>query len=239
VIVAVELMLPGTPAHKTPADVCGVAANEFGVAIGDDVIRSTEGDIASGAEFSIVVGGGGLRPPGSSSDEPIGIPTRPTAASPPIPVGEDAVAAGLAMLPPAARQAPDAVPALMPASNSAVGSEIPVVRAAEPPQAELLPVIALCGTLPASAGLTPGDTSCVAPSGTPTGATGAPGPMPSGDVIPSGGSAGCAKAAVAPNSAVTANRTGKHLIAILHLGFHNCLPRVRADAPECSYARPR
>jgi hypothetical protein len=75
----------------------------FGVAIGDDVnaparggvIRPLESDvvgIANGAGFSVVVGGGGLRPPGSSSDEPSGIPARPTAASPPIPVGEDELA---------------------------------------------------------------------------------------------------------------------------------------------------
>jgi hypothetical protein len=213
-----------------------VVANEFGAAVGDDVIRSVEGDIANGAEFNVVVGGGGLRPPGSSSDEPIGIPTRPTAAAMPIPVGDDAVAAGLPVLPPAARQAPEVVPELMPASNSAVGSEIPVVKAAEPPQAELLPVMALCGTLPASAALTPGVMSCVAPSGTPTGATGAPGPMPSGDAIPSGGSADCAKAGVAPSSVVTAITTGKHLIAVLHLG---CPRGIAHAARECSYARPR
>ena len=36
-------------------------------------------------------------------------------------------------------------------------------------------------------GLTPGDASSVAPRGIPVGATAAPGPMPSGDVMPSGG----------------------------------------------------
>lgn len=155
-----------------------------------------------------VVGGGGLKPPGSSSTEPIGIPTRPTAASPPMPVGDDADAALLEEVPPIVAHVPDALPALMPASNSAVGSALPVVRAAEPPQTELLPVIALCGTLPATVGLTPIVPSCVAPNGTPTGGTGAAGPMPSGDVTPSGdvSDGACARAGWAPASAATAVR---------------------------------
>jgi hypothetical protein len=217
-----------------------VAESEFSAAMGDDVgaparggAIKLEGDIgiAKGAGVSIVVGGGGLKPPGSSSDEPIGIPTRPTAASPAIPAGEEAVAAGFAG-PTPAMQAPDTVPELMPASNNAVGSEIPVVRAAEPPQAELLPVIALCGTIPGNAAPTPGAASCVAPSGTPTGATGAPGPMPSGDVSPSGGRTDCAKAGIAPTSAVAAIRTGSNFIAILHLDRWPPAHARRADVPD-------
>jgi hypothetical protein len=43
------------------------------------------------------------------------------------------------------------------------------------------------GDVPDVVGLTPGDASSVAPKGMPVGATGEPGPMPSGDVMPSGG----------------------------------------------------
>ena len=42
------------------------------------------------------------------------------------------------------------------------------------------------GDVPDVIGLTPGDASSVAPRGIPAGATGDPGPMPSGDVMPSG-----------------------------------------------------
>jgi hypothetical protein len=42
------------------------------------------------------------------------------------------------------------------------------------------------GDTPDIAGLSPGVASSVAPIGIPTGPTGEPGPMPSGEVIPSG-----------------------------------------------------
>src|SRR5262245_7974810 len=140
----------------------------------DDEAPATEGTTVAEGELTIalvvegevvsgVTGGGGLRPPGTSSVEPIGIPTRPTVASAPMPVGDEAEAAGAEAAPPLAMQVPDALPALVPASNSAVGSAMPVVRAAAPPHAALLPVIALCGTLVAIVGLTPGDVISVAP----------------------------------------------------------------------------
>ena len=217
-VLPVELILPGTPTHEAPVE---DAVDGKGDLPGDgDIARGVEGTVVDMLSelLTDVVGGGALKPPGSSSVEPIGIPTRPTAASPPMPVGDDADAVDLEAAPPIAAHVPDALPALMPASNSAVGSAMPVVRAAEPPQTALLPVMALCGTLPATAGLTPGDASCVAPSGTPTGGTGAAGPMPSGDVIPSGdvmpngGGVTCARAGCAPASAAAAARIDRYFI---------------------------
>ena len=52
--------------------------------------------------------------------------------------------------------------------------------------AVLLLVGGLTGEVPEVVGLTPVDPSSVVPSGIPVGGTGAAGPMPSGEVIPSG-----------------------------------------------------
>ena len=69
-----------------------------------------------------------------------------------------------------------------------------------PPQVELIPNVGFIGDTPAVSGLTPSDCICVAPSGMRTGGTGAPGPTPSGYVMPSGESPGvvCAKAELQP-----------------------------------------
>lgn len=48
------------------------------------------------------------------------------------------------------------------------------------------PPVIVQGVLADGGGLTPGVASSVAPIGIPIGATGEPGPMPSGEVIPSG-----------------------------------------------------
>jgi hypothetical protein len=55
-----------------------------------------------------------------------------------------------------------------------------------PPHDEPMLVEAI-GDVPDIIGLTPGDASSVAPMGILAGATGEPGPTPSGDVIPSEG----------------------------------------------------
>jgi hypothetical protein len=76
-----------------------------------------------------------------------------------------------------------------------------------PPQVELIPNVGFIGDTPDVSGLTPRDCISVAPRGMRTGGTGAPRPKPSGDVVPSGGSAGvvCAKAELQPRrSAVKA-----------------------------------
>jgi hypothetical protein len=86
--------------------------------------------------------------------------------------------------------------------KDACGTEPPM-----PPQVELIPNAGFIGDTPDVSGLTPRDCISVAPSGMRTGGTGAPRPMPSGDVVPSGGSTGvvCAKAEVQPRrSAVKA-----------------------------------
>jgi hypothetical protein len=89
---------------------------------------------------------------------------------------------------------PDAVPTVEPAApKDACGIEPPM-----PEHCATMPV-------PDIAGLRPGDESPVAPCGMPVGATGEPGPMPSGDVMPSGGEVPvaptCAEAEPAPKSA--------------------------------------
>ena len=76
--------------------------------------------------------GAGLSPPAPSSVDPMGIPTRPTAAPADIPVGEDADAVGEARLMPAV-QVPDTVPVVPPSKTVAnpVGElVVPMVAAA-------------------------------------------------------------------------------------------------------------
>lgn len=110
--------------------------------IGDgDVVGPTG---CGSVDVIVVTGGTGLRPPGTSSLEPIGIPVRPTAAVAPIPAGEDPDAAGFdPTLMPAVEHVPDAVPAIPPPSKPAVLPDVPgvivdMVGAVHP---ELLPVI--------------------------------------------------------------------------------------------------
>jgi hypothetical protein len=204
------------PTHGVLVEV--VVMVDDGVVAGEVV--APRGGIASGVAgtavatgsvlVSDVAGGGRLKPPGSSSAAPIGIPTRPTAATVPMPVGDDPEAAGFDdAVTLGVAHVPDTVPAL--ASNRGVGLDVPGVEVV-PLQTVVLPLMAFCGTMPAKAGLTPGDASCVAPSGTPAGATGAPGPMPSGVAIPSGGGVTCAKAGDAIASAIIAIKSERYFI---------------------------
>jgi hypothetical protein len=124
-----------------------------------EIIRGVVGTAVATGSVVVrdVAGEGRLKPPGSSSAEPIGIPTRPTAATLPMPVGDDPEAAGFAdALTLVVAHVPDTVPEL--ASNRGVGLDMPVVELV-PLQAAVLPLIAFCGTMPANAGLTPGDES--------------------------------------------------------------------------------
>jgi hypothetical protein len=172
------------------------------------------GDVLPNVETGGVLGitrvVGGLRPPAPSSVEPIGIPTRPADDAEPIPVGDEADAAGPAReLLPIVEQAPDVVPVMPPPSKTEVEPDVPAVDVPviELPMElpDIVPMVEpavpkdACGIeppmpahcemtpVPDVDGLTPGDASSVAPSGTPTGPTGEPAPMPSGDVMPSGG----------------------------------------------------
>lgn len=183
--------------------------------------------VETGADgLALKMSGSGLRPPAPSSVEPIGIPTRPTDDSEPIPVGDEADADGppkevLAVV----AHVPDAVPAVPPPSNTAVEVDdvaldvsptfvpdvVPVelggvpkdACGSEPPMPEhKLVVVGTCGDVPDVIELTPGDASSVAPRGMPAGATDAPGPIPSGDVMPS--APVCALAEPQPNRAATA-----------------------------------
>jgi hypothetical protein len=153
-------------------------------------------------EFGVGIWGIGLMPPTPSSTEPIGTPMRPVAVEA-IPVGDDADAAGLLAAAPMPAQVPDAVPAATPPpskSEPAVPLD-PIAALGTPfnpplklPAAELIPIhVAMLlvvggvtGDVPDVAGLIPIEPSSVVPRGIPVRGTCAAGPIPSGDVIPSG-----------------------------------------------------
>ena len=188
-------MLPNV---ETGADGLGIPTR------GVNVIRGADG-------LGVRRLGRGLRPPTPISVEPSGIPTLPTDDTEPIPVGDEAIAAGPAKeLPALAAQAPDALPAIPPPSKSGVAVldapviELPMPEDAPadeaptpkdacgndppmPPHVETVLVEGAMGDVPDIIGLTPGAASSVAPMGILAGATGEPGPTPSGDVMPSEG----------------------------------------------------
>ena len=150
-------------------------------------------DVESGADgLGVRTSGGGLTPPTLSSVEPKGMPTRLTDDVDPIPDGDEADAAGAIDELPAA-QVPDAVPPRPPPSKTEIEPDVPgfamlveLPSAPAPEHPPAPPIAGTTGEAPDVIGLTPGDASSVAPSGIPVGATGAAGPMPSGDVMPSG-----------------------------------------------------
>jgi hypothetical protein len=190
-------------------------------------------DVETGAVgLTVKTSGGGLSPPTPNSVEPNGMPTRPTGDPNPIPVGDEADDAGPAAEPPATpMQVPDALPIVPPPSKRADEPGVPVADMAlldeipgieppmpddtcgsEPPMLEhvvMLPGAAPTGDVPDVIGLTPGVESSVAPMGIPVRGTAGAGPIPSGDVIPSGDPDGaippiCADAElVASETAVT------------------------------------
>jgi hypothetical protein len=164
---------------------------------------------AGAVGLTVKTSGGGLSPPTPNSVEPNGMPTRPTGDPNPIPVGDEADDAGPAVEPPATpMQVPDAFPIVPPPSKRADEPGIPVADMAlldeipgieppmpddacgtEPPMLEhvvMLPGAAPNGDVPDVIGLTPGVESSVAPMGIPVRGTAGAGPIPSGDVIPSG-----------------------------------------------------
>jgi hypothetical protein len=127
-----------------------------------------------------------------------------------MPVGDEAEAAGLPtglLANPA--QAPDAVPAMPPPSKTVLELDVPML------EHDAVPPMEGTGDVPLVIGLTPGEASSVAPMGIPVGATGAAGPMPSGDVMPSGDGPippTCAKAAPQPNSVAAIAANNKRVI---------------------------
>jgi hypothetical protein len=219
-------------------------------------------NVETGADgLGVRITGGGLRPPAPSSVEPSGIPSRLTDDADPIPVGDEADAAGPAKeLLPIAAQLPDAVPAMPPPSKTEVEPDIPAVDVPvpedvpvielppipkdvcgiEPPmpeQMELLPVVGPTGEVPDVIGLTPGDASSVAPRGMPAGAPGEPGPMPRGEVMPSGEGPGemlipptCAKAAPQPKKTAAVVAIIKRVIVGSTSFLHRTSPRAAPEA---------
>ena len=154
--------------------------------------------------------------------------------------GDEADAPGLedAVVPPA--HVPEAVPDMPVLSNRAVGADIPpvalllpavedpepefpgleVVGCADAPIPEHVPaVMEPRADVPAAVGLTPGVAISVAPSGIPVTPTDAPGPIPSGEVTPSGTGAPvptvtCAHAVLQPRRTDTVVVTNKRLIDV-------------------------
>jgi hypothetical protein len=217
-------------------------------------------DVETGADgLGITTAGGGLRPPAPSSVEPSGIPSRLTDDADPIPVGDEADAAGPAKeLLPIAAQVPDAVPAMPPPSKTEVEPDIPAVDVPvlpvielppipkdvcgiEPPMPEhivTLPVVGPIGDAPDVIGLTPGDASCVAPKGMPAGAPGVPGPMPRGEVMPSGEGPGemlipptCARAEPQPSRTAAVVTIIKRVIVGSTSSLHRTFAVRRPGGP--------
>src|SRR4029078_3933460 len=133
-------------------------------------------------------GGIGLKPAGESSVLPMDMPTLPTGAVEAIPAGKDADAAGCARLLAAfVLHVPEERPvvAVLSPSKSVDDGEFAVKPAAgvEPMPEQVDTVLAV---MPKGIGLTPDVESSVAPNGIPVKPTGGNGPMPSGEVTPSG-----------------------------------------------------
>lgn len=110
--------------------------------VGHGIVLIVEVDVVKVDIDGFVLGiAGGLRPPAPSSVDPIGIPTRATVEPDPIPVGDEADAAGPAKEALSVEgQVPDADPAMPPPSNAVDDVEVPAV---ETPVPEDVPDIAL------------------------------------------------------------------------------------------------
>jgi hypothetical protein len=154
------------------------------VAASEEVERPIEEEVVESMDETDVVPvtsrGAGLSPPAPSSVDPMGIPTRPTAAPADIPVGDDADAVGEARLGPAV-QVPDAVPVVPPSNTVANPVMVDAAPVAGAPKeacgTELLkPEHTARSLVESPEGVVPGEVPCgtisVAPRGIPVGATG-------------------------------------------------------------------
>jgi hypothetical protein len=131
--------------------------------------------IGLSGKFGGKMSGGGLRPPGESSVAPNGMPTRPTGCGRPCASGDEADAPSRVGVVAGGAHGSDALLVLPPPSKSVLA----------PPTVEHAVLLVFDG-----GGLRPGVASSSAPIGTPTGGTADPGPIPSGDVTPSGEAVG-------------------------------------------------
>jgi hypothetical protein len=142
--------------------------------------------------LGVGVAGMGLRPPTPNSVESMGMPMRPT------PDGVDGDGDAGVVVPLMPAHVPDGVPATPPPSKSGLAPEVAGADVAvfgdKFPAGELTPVhvarlllvAGARGDVPEVVGLTPTDPSSVVPSGIPVGGTAGAGPIPSGEVMPSG-----------------------------------------------------
>jgi hypothetical protein len=115
-----------------------------------------------------------------------------------------------------------------------------------PLQVAVLSVAGPSGEAPDVIGLTPGDASSVAPKGIPVAGTWGAGPMPSGDVIPSGDAPGgdmpipptCAQAALPPNSIATSTVPNTRVIPISLLVLQPRAQGYSAPGPPTRSSHP-
>ena len=151
---------------------------------GVNALEDADIDGAWVVEVGVVALGTGLSPPPPSSVAPKGICSGRNGATT-MPVGEEADAAGRAKLGGVGPQFVEVGLLAIPPSNSAgevEAPEVPVTALPGPEQAEFVGAPAI--------GLKPGAASSVAPRGIPGDVTGAAGPMPRGEVAPSGEAVG-------------------------------------------------
>jgi hypothetical protein len=119
------------------------------------------------------------------------------------------------------------MPDELPVTDDVCVAELPIVEvprpnddsAIEPPMPRHPEAVTAAGPsadVPDVIGLTPGDASSIAPRGIRAGGTGKAEPMPSGDVMPSGGSPGetCANAGLQPRSTAAVAAITKRVISL-------------------------
>jgi hypothetical protein len=169
-------------------------------------------EVVVGVVTAVAVGGGGLSPPPPSSVAPKGICIGRNGETT-MPVGEEADAAGCAMPGRAPPPPQFVVPACIPPSKSDVeagGAEVEAIALPRPEQSELVAAPAI--------GLKPGEASSEDPRGIPGDATGAPGPIPSGEVAPSEDGAGaptpCARAVPQASRTIKTDMTNRTDIGV-------------------------
>jgi hypothetical protein len=191
---------------QQPPDDVDVDIPVVDVPIEDEIAVVGHGTLPAGVTELCTGLGNGLMPAFPISVDPIGMPTGlvPVRELP----GDEADAPGLEdavvpIAPPAhGLEAPPDMPVL---SNREVDPDVPpiapllpdievevpelgVVASADVPRPEHVAVVMEPrGDVPAAIGLTPGVASSVAPSGTPVVPTDPPGPIPSGELMPSEG----------------------------------------------------
>jgi hypothetical protein len=175
--------------------------------------------IGLSGKFGGKMSGGGLRPPGESSVAPNGRPTRPTGCGRPCASGDEADAPSRVGVAAGGAHASNALPVLLPLPALPPPSK----SALAAPTVEHAVLLLFDG-----GGLRPGVASSSAPIGTPTGGTADPGPIPSGDVMPSGEAVGPTWANAAPQPRTSRKAAG--IVVLISIDLLIVL--LRRDRPD-------